>query len=461
MGLGREWALGKGSGDAVGAADLDIAVVDVETTGFSPRHHDRVVEIAIVRLSAQGERLDEYESLVNPERDVGPTHVHGITARDVRDAPTFSEVAGDVAARLQGAIFVAHNVGFDSRFLAAEYARLGHEVDLTPRLCTMRLAWATGLAARSLDACCAECGISLADHHAALCDARAEAELLLTLLRRCDLSARDAAAEFNGGQVAPAFAWPSLPSGARRLTRRESTARCEAASSYVAELVRRVSAAGLGGAAETVAYTELLDRVLEDHIVTREEIDGLHDMALSLGMTAEQVFDAHRRYVEALATMAWSDGILTNQEPSDLRHVGALLGLEVEATQAIIDACAECGGATQDCMPTQSLAGCSVCFTGQLARTVDGLPMERSQAEELARSAGLASSQAYRRSSTSSSAPIHTRSRPRRGRPATTVCGSWPKRRSGERSQRDAENGRPAVARNRFGTRWLCEMQSP
>lgn len=151
-----------------------------------------------------------------------------------------------------------------------------------------------------------------------------------------------------------------------------------------------MSAAGLGGGAETVAYTELLDRVLEDHIVTREEIDGLHDMALSLGMTAEQVFDAHRRYVEALATMAWSDGILTNQEPSDLRHVGALLGLEVEATQAIIDACAECGGATQDCMPTQSLAGCSVCFTGQLARTVDGLPMERSQAEELARSAGLA-----------------------------------------------------------------------
>jgi DNA polymerase III subunit epsilon len=298
-------------------------------------------------------------------------------------------MAGDVAARLRGAIFVAHSVWFDSRFLAAEYERLGHEVDLTPRLCTMRLAGATGLVAHSLHACCAECGISLTDHHTALCDARTEAELLLALLRRCGLTARDAAAEFNDGQYAPAFAWPSLPSGAQRLTRRDSTAGRDVANSYVAELVRRVSAAGLGGAAETLAYTELLDRVLEDRIVTREEVEGLHDMALALGMTAEQVFDAHWRYVEVLATMAWGDGVLTNQGLSDLRHVGALLGLEVEATQTIIDACAERGGATADCVPTQSLAGCTVCFTGQPARAVDGLPMERSQAERLAMSAGL------------------------------------------------------------------------
>jgi DNA polymerase III subunit epsilon len=40
-------------------------------------------------------------------------------------------------------------------------------------------------------------------------------------------------------------------------------------------------------------------------------------------------------------------------------------------------------------VPTQNLTGCSVCFTGQLARTVDGLQMERSRAEELALSAGL------------------------------------------------------------------------
>jgi DNA polymerase-3 subunit epsilon len=376
-------------GDAAAPGDFDIAVVDVETTGFSPRLHDRVIEIGIVRLSAQGERLDEYETLVNPERDVGPTQVHGIRAGDVCDAPTFAEVAGDVAARLQGAIFVAHNVSFDSRFLAAEYARLGHEIELTPRLCTMRLAGASGLAARRLDACCAECGIRLTGHHAALCDARAAAELLLFLLRRCDLSVWDAAAELGDGALGPACVWPSLSCGARTLTRPETAASREEANSFVVDLVRRVSAAGLGGAAETRAYVELLDRALEDRVMTREEVEGLHEMALALGMTVEQVFDAHWSYLEALVLVAWSDAILTEQELSDLLHVGALLGLGGEATRAIIDAGRECESAASECLPGQSLVGSSVCFTGQLSRLAGGLPMERSQAERLAARAGL------------------------------------------------------------------------
>lgn len=367
--------------------DLDLAVVDVETTGFSPRLHDRVIEIAVVRLSASGERLDEYETLVNPERDVGPTHVHGISAHDICDAPTFSEIAGDVAVRLQGAVFVAHNAEFDRRFVAAEYARLGYEINLAPRLCTMRLAGTAGVSARRLDACCEECGIGLAAHHSALCDARATAELALLLLGRCGLAAPDAA-ELQDGPTMSACDWPALPCGSRCLTRSESAAAHETSDTYVAELVRRLSALGLGGAVETLPYAELLDRALEDRIVTPSEIEGLHDMALSLGMTAEQVFDAHWRYLEALSAMAWSDAVVTDQEQSDLRHVGALLGFEIEAVQTLIDSGAECPGAA-DCRPTQILVGCTVCFTGQLARLTGGLPMERSQAEELARSAGL------------------------------------------------------------------------
>jgi len=70
-----------------------FAVVDVETTGFSPRLHDRVIEVAVVRLSPGGLPADEYTTLVNPRRDVGPTHVHGITATEVKDAPTFEQIA--------------------------------------------------------------------------------------------------------------------------------------------------------------------------------------------------------------------------------------------------------------------------------------------------------------------------------------------------------------------------------
>jgi DNA polymerase-3 subunit epsilon len=48
------------------------AVVDVETTGFSPKHHHRVIEIAVIRLNETGEITDEFDTLINPNRDVGP-----------------------------------------------------------------------------------------------------------------------------------------------------------------------------------------------------------------------------------------------------------------------------------------------------------------------------------------------------------------------------------------------------
>lgn len=91
----------------------DFCVIDVETTGFSPRLGDRVVEVAAVRMSRNGAVLDEWSTLVNPGRDVGAIHVHGITAGEVLDAPTFREVAGDLVERLDGAVFVAHNLRFD------------------------------------------------------------------------------------------------------------------------------------------------------------------------------------------------------------------------------------------------------------------------------------------------------------------------------------------------------------
>ena len=66
------------------------AVVDTETTGFSPAHGDRVLEVAVVLLDAQGRVEREWETLLNPDRGVGPTHVHGITAAEVARAPTTS-----------------------------------------------------------------------------------------------------------------------------------------------------------------------------------------------------------------------------------------------------------------------------------------------------------------------------------------------------------------------------------
>ena len=103
-------------------------VVDVETTGFG--RSDKIVEIAAITLdSATWETIDEYDTLINPERDVGPTGVHGITASMVEAAPTFSDAIAAIAARLHGAVLIAHNLAFDARMLRYEFERRGIAID--------------------------------------------------------------------------------------------------------------------------------------------------------------------------------------------------------------------------------------------------------------------------------------------------------------------------------------------
>ena len=147
-----------------------LVVVDVETTGFA--RHDRVVEIAAVTLdSATWETIDEFDTLINPERDVGPTGVHGITAAMVEAAPTFSEIVSAVAGRLQGAVLIAHNLAFDERMLRQEFNRSDLPVDLGEGLCTYKAT------RKKLCLACDEFHIPLSQHHRALADARATAQL--------------------------------------------------------------------------------------------------------------------------------------------------------------------------------------------------------------------------------------------------------------------------------------------
>ena len=78
-----------------------FAVVDVETTGLSPRG-DRILELAILRSDCRAWIQDEWVSRFNPEGPVGATHIHGITQADVEDAPIFADALPELNARLSG-----------------------------------------------------------------------------------------------------------------------------------------------------------------------------------------------------------------------------------------------------------------------------------------------------------------------------------------------------------------------
>lgn len=372
----------------VSSSHVEFCVVDVETTGFSPRLGDRVVEVATVRMTPEGAILDEWTTLVNPVRDLGATSVHGIGAEEVLDAPEFSEIAGDLLDRLDRAVFAAHNHRFDWGFVVAEFARAGYELPPLPGVCTIALSSRVrpGGASRRLGVCCAEVGIELPRAHSALDDARATAQLLAAYVD-CAWEAGDRSLEALGCDP---LDWPvSLPDipPSRRCHFRGTSRRSEEQGSYLRSLVERLDGHEATDA-NVAAYLDLLDRVLEDRRLTNVEADELASTAASWGLSAEAVGAAHRRYFAGLVGVALADGVVTDIERNDLDRVGRLLRLEsTELDQALF------AGRPRSAEPPgekhKHLAGLSVCFTGALQCTLDGDPITRAAAERLAADAGL------------------------------------------------------------------------
>jgi DNA polymerase-3 subunit epsilon len=162
-------------------------VLDTETTGFTA--DDRVIEIGLVLLGDDLSRQGTWETLVNPQRGVGPTHVHRLRQADVADAPLFAQAAGPLAARLAGRVLVGHNLAFDRRMLNQEYRRLGLGQPLGPgfSLDTLNLARRLRLSptrSYTLDHLCQVLAIDRAGAHAALDDALATADLFVLATRR-------------------------------------------------------------------------------------------------------------------------------------------------------------------------------------------------------------------------------------------------------------------------------------
>src|SRR5688572_14663291 len=166
--------------------ELSYVVVDVETTGGRSFGSDRITEIAAVVVEG-GQISRVYETLVNPQRPIPPmvTALTNITWEMVKRAPTFRDIVRDVADALRGHVFVAHNVGFDWRFVTSEIARATGERMEGRRLCTVRMArkLLPQLHRRSLDYLARHYGVEITTRHRAGGDAMATAKVFLRMLR--------------------------------------------------------------------------------------------------------------------------------------------------------------------------------------------------------------------------------------------------------------------------------------
>lgn len=116
-------------------------LLDTESTGFSPKSGDRMIEIAaieVVRGHITGKTM---YGVFWPQRSVPDraAEVHGWTTAKLRGKPLFSTAARQFAEFFEGADLWAHNAPFDNRFLNAEMAHAGINRSFTMS-CSLRLA---------------------------------------------------------------------------------------------------------------------------------------------------------------------------------------------------------------------------------------------------------------------------------------------------------------------------------
>jgi len=302
-----------------------FAVIDVETTGFSPKQGDRIVEIAVVHVSPQGEVENVWESLIDPGRDVGPTRIHGIEASHVIDAPRFVELGPRILNLLANRVLVAHNLEFDTRFLLSELREVDDALVLSwpgrvdfPSACTMRLASEFfPHSARSLDACCAAAAIERSVTH------RASADALDTALLLSHYWSKSSANRYWFDLMSQAKHWEFDVSSAAGWFPRE------AAHAPRRHFVERIAttAAPIHASGRELDYLGILDRALLDGHLSRTEEQELVDVAHSLGLSRTAVEHLHRSYLHRMIGAAWADGVLTAEELRELESLAGALGV--------------------------------------------------------------------------------------------------------------------------------------
>lgn len=331
-----------------------ISVIDCETTGLGKS--DRVIELAIVTLNLTTlETEDEFDTLINPNRDIGKTSIHGITPSMVAAAPAMEEVIGAVSRRLNGSFLAAHNLNFDSRMINAECNRLNADFNPGVGICTLRLS------GEKLASATKRFGIPLAGHHRALVDARACADLLRRLIE-------------DNPRMSPARLVIAGAQTSTRTLRRDLTAPDQV--SPLRRLATQSCIPSSSGAC--LEYFDVLDWVLDDGVISDDERQFLSEVISASNLSDAQVQSMHASYIQSVTQAIERDNLVTIEERLLLNKVATALGVQ-DAVLPELTETPEVGDIKK---------GQRVCFTGT-AVDDEGSVIDRETLERLAAQAGL------------------------------------------------------------------------
>ena len=157
-----------------------FVVFDIETTGFS-QTKDRIIEIGAVKV-VNGGIVDRYSTFVNPEVPI-PFEIEQLTSINdnmVIGSPTIEVILPEFLAFCEGCMLVAHNASFDVGFIEKNAQRMGITTDFTV-IDTVGLSriLLPELSRYKLNVVAKALGVSLENHHRAVDDAGATAEIFL------------------------------------------------------------------------------------------------------------------------------------------------------------------------------------------------------------------------------------------------------------------------------------------
>ena len=163
-------------------------VLDTETTGLDLKTGHRLVEIGAIELINHTPTGVNYQTYINPEREVDPgaQEIHGLTTEFLKQYPTFSDISAEFISFLSDSTLIIHNAPFDLAFINMELSNLGIGSISPERVIdTLSLARKKFPGAQaSLDALCRRFSIDNRDRdlHGALVDASLLAEVYIELI---------------------------------------------------------------------------------------------------------------------------------------------------------------------------------------------------------------------------------------------------------------------------------------
>lgn len=167
------------------ALDETFVVFDLETTGFGPVK-DRIIEIGAVKI-ADGKITDRFSTFINPDIPI-PFKIEqltGINDSMVMDAPMIEEILPQFLDFCEGSVLVGHNAQFDVGFVNQKAKMLGLKTDFTVvDTVGMARALMPDLSKYKLNIVAKALGISLENHHRAVDDAKATADIFLKLSKQ-------------------------------------------------------------------------------------------------------------------------------------------------------------------------------------------------------------------------------------------------------------------------------------